>query len=78
MIFKNSKVYDVLKWLGSPGLPAIATLLVAIGQILHIEALGIAGAIVAAVASCLGEWTGQSSKKYWAAQQNSQEDINGI
>ena len=68
MIFENSKVYDILKWLASPGLPAVSALLIAMGQILHIDAFSIAGAIVAAVAGCLGEWTGVSSKKYWAAQ----------
>lgn len=61
----TNKLYDTLKWLASPGLPAVATLLIALSQILNIDALAVAGACVAAVASCFGEWTGQSSKKYF-------------
>ena len=61
----SNKLYDILKWLAAPGLPAVATLLIALSQILQIDALAVAGACVAAVAACFGEWTGQSSKKYF-------------
>lgn len=76
VIFKNSKTYDRLKWLASPGLPAVAALFGTISAILSTNNLpgalifGVASPIIAAIATCLGEWTGQSSKKYWAAQQS--------
>ena len=33
MIFKDSKVYDVMKWVSGVGLPALAALILGIGQI---------------------------------------------
>ena len=66
-MFENSKVYDTLKWLASPGLPAVATLLITVSQIVNINAFAIAGAIVAAIGACFGEWTGQASKKFFEA-----------
>lgn len=77
MIFENSKTYDIIKWWASPGCPALAALLITIGEILNANGvggnvslwLGIAGAIVAAIGTCLGEIARQSSKKYWASQQ---------
>lgn len=33
MIFKNSKVYDVLKWLGSVVIPAFAVLVATLGEV---------------------------------------------
>lgn len=64
MIFENSKVYDILKFLASPVLPAVATLCIAIGEIWNVPVCSLIGATVAAVAACLGEITRQSSKKF--------------
>ena len=33
MIFKDSKVYDVLKWVSGVGLPGLAALILGIGRI---------------------------------------------
>lgn len=63
----SNKTYDIMKWLASPGLPAVATLLITVSQIVNINEFAIAGAIVAAVGACLGEWTGQASKKFFEA-----------
>ena len=79
MIFENGKVYDILKWFAAPGCPAIATLLITVAEILRGNGVaqnvtmwfGIAGAIVAAIGTCLGEFTRVSSKRYW---ENKQDD----
>lgn len=79
MIFKDGKIYDILKWFASPGCPAIATLLITVGEILRANNVaqsvtmwfGIAGAIVAAIGTCLGEFTRVSSKKYWESRPDS-------
>lgn len=83
MIFENGKVYDILKWFASPGCPAIATLLITVAEILRSNSVaqnvtmwfGIAGAIVAAIGTCLGEFTRISSKKYWDNKNSDSTDI---
>lgn len=62
----NKKVYDTLKWLASPGLPALAFLLVTLSEIYGINAFALAGATVAALATALGKVAGDESKKYFA------------
>lgn len=75
MIFENDKVYDILKRLASPILPAVASLFIAIAAILGNNGLpgvlffSVAGAIIGAVGACLGEITHQSSKKYLSDKQ---------
>ena len=62
----SNKLYDILKWLASPGLPAVAVLLIGASEVWNIPVLALIGATVSLVAACFGEWTGQSSKKYFA------------
>ena len=62
----TNKVYDILKWLASPGLPALAVLLIAASEIWNVPVLALVGATVSAVAACFGKWTGDESKKYFA------------
>lgn len=66
MMKLSNRVYDILKWLAAPCLPAIATLLVGASQIWNIPELALIGATVTLIATCFGELTGQSSKKYFA------------
>ena len=64
-MIKDSKLYDILKWLASPGLPALAALFVAASEIWKVPVLALVGMTIAAIGACFGEWTGQSSKKYF-------------
>lgn len=64
MIFDN-KTYDILKWVATVVLPALSTLILAIGQIWGFTAWTVPiGATVAAVAAFLGAVLGISSIKY--------------
>lgn len=62
----SNKVYDTLKWLASPGFPALAFLLVTLSEIYGINAFALAGATVSALAVALGKITGDASDKYFA------------
>lgn len=62
----SNKVYDTLKWLAAPGLPALAVLLIGASEVWNVPVLALVGATVSLVAACFGEWTGQSSKKFFA------------
>jgi len=65
MIFNNSKIYDTLKWISTVVLPALATLILAIGQIWNVTAWTVPiGATIAAVATFLGAILGISSIAY--------------
>lgn len=64
MIF-NNKVYDILKWVSTVVLPALATLILAIGQIWNVTAWTVPiGATIAAVATFMGAVLGISSIQY--------------
>ena len=68
MIF-NNKAYDVLKWIASVCLPALASFVLVLGQIWGWTDLTVPiGATVAALATFLGALLGISSIKY--KQQN--------
>ena len=69
-IFEDSTTYDILKWLAAPVLPAVATFLVAVGEIWGQPMCSLIGATISALAVCLGAITQKSSKVYWAAQQS--------
>lgn len=71
MIFKNSKVYDVLKWITSVGLPASLTLYLALAKIWGWPMAEAVGASVGAVIAFLGVVLGISSIEY--AKQNNAE-----
>ena len=65
MVFNNSKIYDTLKWLSTVVLPALATLVLAIGQIWNVTVWTVPiGATIAAVATFMGAVLGISSIQY--------------
>ena len=75
MIF-NNKAYDILKWICTVALPALATLILAIGQIWNVSTWTVPiGATVAAVATFMGALLGVSSLKY--KQLSDKEGSNG-
>ena len=64
MIF-NDKVYNVLKWVATVCLPALASLTLVIGQIWGFTDITVpVGATIAAVATFLGAILGISSIQY--------------
>jgi hypothetical protein len=75
MIF-NNKVYDVLKWTASVLLPALATLILAVGQIWGLADYTVPiGATVAAVATFIGALVGVSSIKYAKLNAGGDDDV---
>lgn len=61
----NDKTYDILKWISTVVLPALATLILAIGQIWNVTAWTVPiGATIAAVATFMGAVLGISSIQY--------------
>ena len=74
MIF-NNKVYDILKWVSTVVLPALATLILAIGQIWNVTAWTVPiGATIAAVATFMGAVLGISSIQYAKRIENEAEN----
>lgn len=73
MIFKNSKVYDILKWIFSVGFPALTTFWLALGQIWSIPYTNQIGATLAAITALGCALLGLSSIKYKLAA-NATED----
>lgn len=65
----SDKVYDVLKWVALIFIPALATLVGAIGSACGWDATGLATTIITAVGTFIGACIGVSSKGY-----NSEED----
>lgn len=63
MIFKN-KTFDILKWVALVVLPAIATLLIGIGQIWHIELMPQLAETVTVIDAFLGALLGVSTIQY--------------
>ena len=64
MIFKNDKVYDVLKWIALIALPAIATLWYTLGKIWGFPYLAEVEASIIAVDTFLGAILGISNLRY--------------
>ncbi len=64
MIFKNSKVYDVLRYIAEIALPALTTLYGVIGATLNIPYTQEAITIAIAVDACLGTMIGISKYQY--------------
>ena len=61
----NNKTYDILKWISMVVLPALATLVLAIGQIWNVTVWTVPiGATIAAVATFMGAVLGISSIQY--------------
>lgn len=64
MIFNNSKVYDVLKWIALVALPAITTLWLALANIWGFPYAEAIGATMTAITAFLGALLGVSSIQY--------------
>lgn len=64
MIFKDSKVYDILKWVAMVCLPAATTLWLTIGAIWSIPYTEPIGATMGAITVFLGALLGISSIQY--------------
>lgn len=64
MIFKNSKVYDVLKWITMVALPAITTLWLTLATIWGFPYAEPIGATLGAITVFLGALLGISSIQY--------------
>ena len=61
----SNKTYDILKWISTVVLPALATLILAIGQIWNVTVWTVPiGATIAAVATFMGAVLGISSIQY--------------
>lgn len=64
MIFKDSKVYDTLKWIVMVLLPAIETLWLTLASIWHFPYAEPIGATIGAIIVFMGALLGISSIKY--------------
>lgn len=64
MIFKNDKVYDVLKWIAMVGLPALACLWFTVGKIWGFPYLAEIEATIVAIDTFLGALLGISNIRY--------------
>lgn len=64
MIFKNDKVYDVLKWVTMVCLPAVTTLWLTLASIWNFPYAEPIGATLGAITVFLGALLGISSVKY--------------
>ncbi len=75
----SNKVYDILKRLASPILPALATLLLALGEIWKIPVMTPIAATVTAIAAFIGAITVTSSTKYFKDKEivNSEMGVYG-
>jgi len=61
----SNKTYDFLKTLCLNVLPALATLVIAIGEIWGIKECALIAATITAVATFIGSVLKSSSRKYW-------------
>ena len=61
----NNKTYDILAFIGRLLLPAIATFIVAFGDIWHIQYASEIGATVTAIATLINSILADASKKYF-------------
>ena len=66
----NSKVYDVLKYVVTIGLPALTTLWLTLASIWDIPYGEPIGATMGAITLFLGTLIGISSRAYYKAQEN--------
>lgn len=64
MIFKNSRVYDVLKWIALVVLPALSTLYIGLGQFWNIPYPSQIAGTIMLVDAFLGALLGISSIQY--------------
>lgn len=73
MIFKNSKVYDALKWCVLVLTDALITLITTLGGLYHFDSAIIVGTI-AAISTFIGAIIGLSSNAYKKAQSTDFKD----
>ena len=71
-----NKVYDILKWIVIVFLPALNTLIFALGNVLQFDATVICG-IISAVTVFLGALIGFSSVKYTKSNKTEANDEGG-
>lgn len=64
MIFKNSRVYDILKWIALVVLPALSTLYIGLGQFWNIPYPSQIAGTIMLVDAFLGALLGISSIQY--------------
>lgn len=64
MVFKNEKVYDVLKWITMVALPAVTTLWLTLASIWNFPYAEPIGATLGAITVFLGALLGIGSVKY--------------
>lgn len=64
MIFKSSKVYDILKWIALVVLPALSTLYIGLGQFWNIPYPSQIAGTIMLVDAFLGALLGISSIQY--------------
>lgn len=69
----SNKVYDVLKWIVIVFLPALNTLIFALGNVLQFESSVICG-IISAVTVFLGALIGVSSVRYSKAEKETEDE----
>lgn len=69
----SNKVYDVLKWIVIVFLPALNTLIFALGNVLQFESSVICG-IISAVTVFLGALIGVSSVRYNKAEKETEDE----
>lgn len=74
MLIKNNKVYDWLKWAGRYGLPALATFVLTLSELLGLHELAIASAIISALVVCLNTMLGQSNENYNKLKEENHND----
>lgn len=75
MIFKNNKVYDVLKWIVITVSPALCVLITGLGLLYHFDSAIITGTI-SLVTTFIGTLIGVSAVQY-AKQSKEQTEDNG-
>lgn len=68
MIFKDNRIYDLLKWIALIALPAIATLWYTLGKIWGFPYLAEIGATIVAIDTFLGALLGISKLQYDSKQ----------
>lgn len=73
MIFKNNKVYDVLKWIVITGSPALCTLITGFGLLYHFDSAIITGTI-SLITAFVGTLIGVSAVQYANANKAKKED----
>lgn len=85
MIFKDSKVYDTLKYIALVVLPPLEAFIIGLGEVWGIPIMAKVGASVALLATFLGALVVKSSKLYKRGDkeqdtfnEDSYEDMKGV